>query len=418
MKYFLVCIVSIFTSTFITIGQIPSIPALKNAYYSWKRNKPLLIEAQAELAQKNSDLNAAEKNNIIKIESLRREKEKVRQEMLQGYYCDQCNKSKTEIEAGGKSFEQHLIDVNGKRIPASQSIINARMAEFDQKIADLEYEITKLKSDVFMLDGKVNNYKAFVSSNISAANKCVNDINSYLSNNIEKFISSKNIESTELSSITTDVNSRIVNINEKCNGLKILNDNLKRTKNKLNQEYKGKLSTLQRDSMMFISKLSNDSAVNKKNEDFYMQRQQIENSHLAELNILNEEYSSKKKKLEEDLALNLNIIDSNVSKCLTHKTHLLKISEDFIKLKNDYISNENIIKTIISEMNLESTIVISLTVFLTPITIPSINIDNAINSNCNSYNIYDKLSSLKKEINICISTAFAIESLKSSFPVR
>jgi len=47
--------------------------------------------------------------------------EKIKSDLLAGLYCSQCGNSKTEIESGGyETFEQHLVNVKGQALPASQ----------------------------------------------------------------------------------------------------------------------------------------------------------------------------------------------------------------------------------------------------------------------------------------------------------
>lgn len=56
-----------------------------------------------------------------KIKVLNSEYEQIKKDLSGGYYCSKCMRSKTEIEkSGNESFEQHLKNVKGERIPASQ----------------------------------------------------------------------------------------------------------------------------------------------------------------------------------------------------------------------------------------------------------------------------------------------------------
>lgn len=60
-----------------------------------------------------------------KIKTLNSEYENIKKDLSGGYYCNLCKRSKTEIEKSEKiPFEQHLKNVKGERIPASQQQFN------------------------------------------------------------------------------------------------------------------------------------------------------------------------------------------------------------------------------------------------------------------------------------------------------
>ncbi len=98
----------------------------------------VLAQDQKAIDEKKGQLSAC-KDKIHPLElallALNGEKEKALDELRSGYYCDKCNKSASEIERGGNTtFEAHLSDVNGKPIPASETIIKNKAAEYDRKI--------------------------------------------------------------------------------------------------------------------------------------------------------------------------------------------------------------------------------------------------------------------------------------------
>ncbi len=66
-------------------------------------------------------------------------------QLKQGKYCSQCNRSAIEIEKSGVNFKQHLIDVNGKEIPAPEELIRQKAEEYNQKIKDLNDQIFSIK---------------------------------------------------------------------------------------------------------------------------------------------------------------------------------------------------------------------------------------------------------------------------------
>lgn len=91
------------------------------------------------------------KEEIDKIEkekvNLNSEKVIVLNQLKQGKYCSQCNRSAYEIEKTGVSFSQHLKDVNGKEISASWDVIKNKLVEYNNKIKELDDKIIKLNND-------------------------------------------------------------------------------------------------------------------------------------------------------------------------------------------------------------------------------------------------------------------------------
>lgn len=64
------------------------------------------------------------------------EKLRVLDEMRRGYYCSKCHRSKTEIEEQDHvDFMTHLREVNGQIVPAPQSELDAKAAEYDARIS-------------------------------------------------------------------------------------------------------------------------------------------------------------------------------------------------------------------------------------------------------------------------------------------
>lgn len=69
-------------------------------------------------------------------------------ELRQGLYCSQCHRTKSEIEAKGENFWDHLRRVNGVPIPAPQSEIDAKAKEYDQKINEMSAENERHKQQI------------------------------------------------------------------------------------------------------------------------------------------------------------------------------------------------------------------------------------------------------------------------------
>lgn len=55
------------------------------------------------------------------------------EELKQGLYCNKCGSSKSAIEKGGENFEKHLKDVSGKRVPASQKLLDAEYRKYNER---------------------------------------------------------------------------------------------------------------------------------------------------------------------------------------------------------------------------------------------------------------------------------------------
>lgn len=53
-------------------------------------------------------------------------------DLMSGYYCSACGKTKAQFEAEGKSFEKHLGDVGAKAVPAPPETIAKAKAARDQ----------------------------------------------------------------------------------------------------------------------------------------------------------------------------------------------------------------------------------------------------------------------------------------------
>lgn len=83
------------------------------------------------------------KSDISQIE---RDKRRADFDLSLGNYCSECKHTKTEIEAEGENFEQHLKRVNGKAVAASYEMRRAKGAEFDRKLQSLESTLGNLEA--------------------------------------------------------------------------------------------------------------------------------------------------------------------------------------------------------------------------------------------------------------------------------
>lgn len=80
---------------------------------------------------------------------LQAEWERVLADLRGGYYCSQCNRSRTEIEAGGgETFEQHLVSVNGHPVPAPEELVEARRRDFASRIAAAQQRVDGFRARI------------------------------------------------------------------------------------------------------------------------------------------------------------------------------------------------------------------------------------------------------------------------------
>lgn len=119
------------------------------------------LDSLTNRIQQNQSMIENLQSQIVKLDDdisrMRREKQQVLAELRGGFYCSQCNRSKTEIEQGGENFEQHLVKVNGVKLSASQNIIDAKAQEYDQKFAELE---AKAERERPKLKNAIEQYKS------------------------------------------------------------------------------------------------------------------------------------------------------------------------------------------------------------------------------------------------------------------
>lgn len=103
-----------------------------------------------ELGDKASDASSEASSKI-------REKQEVLSELRQGYYCSKCNRSKSELDRTSEGFEHHLERVKGQPVPAPQSVINQREAEFDREINNLNSRRRQYETEMANVKREFNN---------------------------------------------------------------------------------------------------------------------------------------------------------------------------------------------------------------------------------------------------------------------
>lgn len=90
--------------------------------------------AQARAADED-ELNAAKDEAVKAVRKYwnhSRARELVRIEYQSGSFCSQCNRSASEIEAADHTtFDQHLLEVHGHRVPATPQQLDEKMKAYD-----------------------------------------------------------------------------------------------------------------------------------------------------------------------------------------------------------------------------------------------------------------------------------------------
>jgi len=108
---------------------------LNNTLNRKRSSPPTFPNHQNKLNALNSDIN--------ELEQLERDG---LAELKAGYYCSQCKRPKSKIiKETGQTFEQHLSDVNGVRVPANQSMLDNFLRDSARKIKRVKSKISALE---------------------------------------------------------------------------------------------------------------------------------------------------------------------------------------------------------------------------------------------------------------------------------
>lgn len=82
------------------------------------------------------------------IRALEIERERALLELRMGLFCSQCERSKSQIEREErKPFEEHLVDVKGRGIPADPALIERTRRDYERRIEQLEQEAARLAAE-------------------------------------------------------------------------------------------------------------------------------------------------------------------------------------------------------------------------------------------------------------------------------
>lgn len=360
-----VCLTLFIQSCF---SQDAAINSLRNAYSSWKNNKPLLEKYILEYSNKLEACKTLKKANEAEIEALKIEKERVRQELLKGSFCDKCNRSKSEIELADKiPFLEHIKNVQGTPIPASPAIIKNRMDEFDTKIQALSYAVMTCDGDAFMLNGKVANYKVYVESNVKTASQNIISINSYLNKELSTIITEKNNLISKLNGMVVETNIDLTSIDHIGENLEIIENKFnldkKQTINlfeqkirKLEIEISNIKSQLEKVELQEEEKISITNELGSLNNTKYL----TETEYNRLIQNLDSNFEIEKNKLIGDIDNKLNSLLKKINGEINNtKSSLQSLANQVSKILNYRNTNISFINKVISEMKLDYFIAIN-----------------------------------------------------------
>lgn len=96
-------------------------------------------ETQVKAANNIDRMHAAKIRDCDQPSRIRVQKQQAYDDLTTGAYHDKCDRTASEIlREDGQTLTQHLGEWGGEMIPAPQSVIDKRMADFDKKIAEAQ----------------------------------------------------------------------------------------------------------------------------------------------------------------------------------------------------------------------------------------------------------------------------------------
>lgn len=345
-----------------------AVSGLKYAYNSWKTNKPLLDKYIIEHTNKIEECKALKIANEAEVERLKIEKEKVRQELLKGSFCDQCNRSKSEIELAEKiPFMEHIKKVQGTPIPASPAIIKKRMDEFDSKIQALNYAVMTCEGDAFMLNGKITTYKVYVESNIKTATQNIASINYYLNKELSAAVLEKNNVIAQINKTVKETNDELSLTDNIGTSLNNLENKFSSDKNEMDNNYKQKIS----EQITEISNLNSQLDKAKQQEEktrilneisvLNSTKNQTETEHQQSVQALISTFEKEKNELTTSIDNKLNSLVSKMNSEINNgKNKLQNLANSSSKILNYYNTNIAYINKVIAEMKLDIFVSVSI----------------------------------------------------------
>lgn len=360
--------ITIFFSCANAFSQDAAVSSLRYAYSSWKTNKPLLDKYILEHANKIEECKALKIASEAEKERLITEKEKVRQELLKGSFCDQCNRSKSEIELAEKiPFMEHIKNVRGTPIPASPAIIKKRMDEFDSKIQALSFAVMTCEGDAFMINGKITTYKVYVESNVKTATQNVASMNSYLNKELSAIILEKNNVINKMNKMVKGTNDELASVENIGTALENLENKFNSDKKQLENNYKQKINELTTEINNLNSHLEKAEPQEEKTRitseiaTLNNNKYQSETEYQQSVQILVSNYEKGKNELTGNIDNKLNSLVNNMnSEINSGKSKLQDLANNSSKILNYYNTNISYINKVIAEMKLDIFVSVSI----------------------------------------------------------
>lgn len=418
-----ILVISIFFCFTSAFSQDPAITSLKYAYSSWKINKPLFDKYTIEYANKIEECKALKITNEAKIETLKIEKEKVRQELLKGSFCNQCDRSKSEIELEEKiPFMEHIKNVEGTPVPASAAIIKKRMDEFDSKIQALSFAVMTCDGDAFMINGKITTHKVYVESNVKSATQHVMSINSYLNKELSAIILGKNNAISNINQTVKETNDGLISVNNIGTIMDNLENKFNSDKLQLDFSFIQKTNDLTREindlnSQLEVEELQEEKTrINSEITTLKNNKFQSETEYQQSFQLLVSNFEKEKIELEENLDNKLNSLIGKANMVINNgEIKLQDLANSSSKILNYYTTNIAYINKVISEMKLDVFVSISIN-FNSDRLLHSISttISNTIVKNKSENNLINA----NNDISTCQSFVDDIENVRIRFTAK
>jgi len=342
-------------------SQDAAVTSLRYAHSSWKTNKPLLDKYVMDYLKKMEECKALKITNEAEKERLLIEKEKVRQELLRGSFCNKCDRSKSEIELAERiPFMQHIQTVSGTPVPASAAVIKKRMDEFDSKIQALGYAVMTCEGDAFMINGKITTYKIYVDSNVKTASQNIMSINSFINKELAAIIFKKNNVIAKMNKVVKESNDEFPILNNLGTNLDNAASKFNLNKKKLDETFSQKITEIDTEIAALKSQLEKAEKQEDKTKitneigTLTNNKYPIETLYRESSQVLLSDFEKEKTELTQHIDNQLN---SRVNKINSEigdgKSKLQDLANSSSKLLNYYTTNIAYINKVIAEMKLD-----------------------------------------------------------------
>jgi len=110
-------------------------------------NRASIERQRMELAALEAQQADALRRLNVELAELVRTRDAQILDLQRGYICTECHRTKTEIEAGGENFAEHIRRVGGRAVPAPTERIEAVRRDFTQRIALKRVQIQNFQNN-------------------------------------------------------------------------------------------------------------------------------------------------------------------------------------------------------------------------------------------------------------------------------